>query len=81
MNKEEFLKQDKLINQVYKDTEDYGRMQFVREIVKLQNNWNELKEWLEDENNQQYSKYIYNYSINNWVLNKMQEIEGGVDNE
>ena len=43
------------------------------------NNWNKLKEWLEDKNNQQYSKYIYNYSINNWVLNKMQEIEGGMN--
>lgn len=50
-----------------------------REHDKLEDNWNKLKEWLEDENNQQYSKYIYNYSINNWVLNKMQEIEGGMN--
>ena len=34
-----------------------------------------LKEWLEDENNQKYSQYIYNYSINNWVLNKIKELE------
>ena len=49
------------------------------EIEQLQNNWNELKKWLEDENNQKYSQYIYNYSINNWVLNKMQELEQGKD--
>lgn len=44
-------------------------------IKYLETNWKELKKWLEDENNQQYSQYIYNYSINDWVLNKMQEIE------
>lgn len=46
-----------------------------RKITHLETNWNELKKWLEDENNQKYSQYIYNYSINNWVLNKMQELE------
>ena len=40
----------------------------------------ELKEWLEDENNQKYSQYIYNYSINNWVLNKIKELEEGNSN-
>ena len=50
-----------------------------QENKKIKDKWNKLKEWLEDENNQQYSKYIYNYSINNWVLNKMQEIEGGMN--
>jgi adenylosuccinate synthase len=47
----------------------------------IEHNWNELKRWLEDENNQKYSQYIYNYSINNWVLNKMQELEEGGNNE
>ena len=50
--------------------------QLEQKNKQLQNNWNELKKWLEDENNQKYSQYIYNYSINNWVLNKMQELEG-----
>ena len=52
-------------------------LEFAKQTYK--DNWNKLKEWLKDENNQQYSKYIYNYSINNWVLNKMQEIEGGIN--
>lgn len=78
MNKEEFLKQDKIINQVYKETEDYGRMQFVKEIVKLQNNWNELKEWLENTIEQYGGFAKFRFEC---VYNKMQEIEGGVDNE
>ena len=56
-----------------------GKCILEQENTELKDNWNKLKEWLEDENNQQYSKYIYNYSINNWVLNKMQEIEGGMN--
>ena len=50
-------------------------IELARSEEQLQNNWNELKKWLEDENNQKYSQFIYNYSINNWVLNKMQELE------
>lgn len=46
-----------------------------------ENKWNELKKWLEDENNQKYSQFIYNYSINNWVLNKMQEFGGNNDSK
>ena len=53
--------------------------QLEQKNKQLQNNWNELKKWLEDENNQKYSQFIYNYSINNWVLNKMQELEQGKD--
>lgn len=34
-----------------------------------------LEEWLKDENNQKYSQFIYNYSINNWVLDKIQELK------
>ena len=44
----------------------------------LLSNWNSLREWLEDENNQQYSKFIPNYSINNWVLDKMNELESKI---
>lgn len=51
-------------------------LELERENRILQSNWNSLREWLEDENNQKYSKYIYNYSINNWVLDKMNELEG-----
>ena len=31
---------------------------YEKEIIKLQSKWNSLREWLEDENNQKYSKYI-----------------------
>ena len=34
-----------------------------------------LEEWLKDEKNQKYSQFIYNYSINNWVLDKIQELK------
>ena len=48
-------------------------------INRLQSNWNSLREWLEDERNQQYSKFIPDYSINNWVLDKMNELESSED--
>lgn len=57
----------------------FERLQQENKLLK--HNWNELKKWLEDENNQKYSQYIYNYSINDWVLNKMQELEEGGNNE
>ena len=45
---------------------------------KLQNNWNELKEWLEEDIGKQEEIPFFNvYEI----LDKMQEIEGGVDND
>ena len=63
------------------ETKDKIIKKLSSQLEQKEDNWNELKEWLEDENNQKYSQYIYNYSINNWVLNKMQEIEKGEMNE
>ena len=45
------------------------------EIDRLNKIIDKLEQWLKDEKNQQYSKYIKNYSINNWVLNKLQELK------
>ena len=45
----------------------------IKYITKLENNWNELKEWLK---NREDEAYIYTK-----VLDKMEVIEGGVDNE
>ena len=42
-------------------------------VMKLQNNWNELKRWLED--NWQESQDIWFVKI----INKMQELEQGKD--
>lgn len=56
-------------------------------IEQLENNWNELKEWLEEErkkidkNNTTARAYLKKIEPFMAVLSKMQEIEGGVDNE
>ena len=48
----------------------------IEYITKLENNWNELKEWLE-ETIEQYGGFArFRFEC---VYNKMQEIEGGVD--
>ena len=49
-------------------------IELSREHDKLEDSWNKLKEWLEDELG---SKYIHKYD----VLDKMQEIEKGGMNE
>lgn len=43
----------------------------------LQNNWNELKKWLEENKfNDNYESYqVDNYTTYNDILNKMQELE------
>lgn len=50
------------------------------ELEKLQNNWNELKEWLEEQylRSDDYSDYETAFKM---TSTKIQEIEGGVDNE
>lgn len=49
---------------------DYKKLQ--KQNTELKDNWNKLKEWLEDELG---SKYIHKYD----VLDKLQEIEGGMN--
>jgi hypothetical protein len=45
--------------------------------TKLQNNWNELKKWLEENKfNDNYESYqVYNYTTYGVILKKMQELE------
>lgn len=53
-----------------------NRITLLEKYNKLQNNWNELKKWLEEEITQYYgyTKMRYEY-----VYNKMQELEQGKD--
>lgn len=46
------------------------------ELVNKEHIIDELEKWLMDENNQKYSKDIWNYSVNSWVLTKLQELKG-----
>ena len=50
-------------------------------IEQLQNNWNELKKWLEKrEFNSDYESYLVeNYTTYTEILSKMQELEQGKD--
>ena len=50
-------------------------------IKQLQNNWNELKKWLEENKfNDNYESYqVDNYTTYNDILNKMQEMENCKD--
>lgn len=81
MNKEELL-----YNEIYERTKDFGRTQFVRELMRLQRenkqlkekvnhleaNWDELKGWLKA-NDIHYAEAIPFRE----ALNKMQELERG----
>ena len=81
MNKEELL-----YNEIYERTKDFGRTQFVRELMRLQRenkqlkekvnhleaNWDELKGWLKA-NDIHYAEAIPFRE----TLNKMQELERG----
>ena len=55
----------------------------IEYIKKLENNWNELKEWLNDYLNREFPDNVdlKLYMFCEMVMEKMQEIEGGVDNE
>lgn len=56
-----------------------GNEELVEKNLKLQNNWNELKKWLEENKfNDNYESYqVDNYTTYNDILNKMQELEQG----
>ena len=56
------------------DVMKYSPDQIYDYIYKLQNNWNELKQWLEEESKLKGSETAYLYYGN--VLEKMQEMEG-----
>ena len=55
------LETDAKIEQIYKRTEQYGRMQFVKEIDKLQCEKQQLISWLEDKIKEYegHKKYLY----------------------
>ena len=89
MNEEQISKLETLHNKIYKETEEYGRTQFVSRIVDLEHNWNELKKCLEDylkekskerlyDNNSYEAGVIATYEN---VFDKMQELEEGGNND
>ena len=55
-------------------------MELMTDKMISENNWNELKEWLKTQylRPDDYSDYETAFTM---TLNKMQEIEGGVDND
>lgn len=97
MNEETISKLEILHNKIYKETEEYGRTQFVSRIVDLEHNWNELKSWLEkeytkwekwynndlDTHDRNYYREEYLCTKNNIACFqiKMQELEEGGNND
>ena len=49
-----------------------------QENKQLQNNWNELKKWLEEQEQKAWDEVSSTFG---YVLNKMQELEGSDSNE
>ena len=92
MEEKQISKLETLHNKIYKETEEYGRTQFVSRIVDLENNWNELKKDIEDKIEIIEEQYIKNrmkfselFIIEmrsrkrgyERILNRMQELERG----
>lgn len=76
--KEEFIKQIKdsyTLNLSMVLLEEFENLQ--QEYQQLQNNWNELREYILEDNWSSVNGEI----TSKLILRKMQEIEGGVDNE
>ena len=66
-----------LFDKLYEKTKDFGRTQFIRLLMskerenqQFKNNWNELKEWLN--NVRSWNGDTFDYED---LINKMQEIE------
>jgi hypothetical protein len=75
MNKEEIIK-DFVNSDTFEIIEDYISKPYIETINELENNWNELKEWLENELDIQKSLNAYGFiGIYQYTINKMQEIE------
>ena len=90
MDSELFMKElrDKLLSERIREHFDESHLgfrfyQLLNEIEQLQNNWNKLKEWLNDYLNREFPDNVdlKLYMFCEMVMDKMQEIEGGVDNE
>ena len=85
MNEETISQLETLHNKIYKETEEYGRTQFVSRIVDLEHNWNELKKYIKDYPAIRYSStekvdgiYLSGKLIReDNLLDKMKELERG----
>lgn len=89
ISEKDFLKEKELLlNSIEQNTKEHWKNYYkdvpieciyddlvidINEIKRLQNNWNELKKWLED-----YYDYGDCLKIN-YILKKMQELEQGKD--
>lgn len=88
ISEKDFLKEKELLlNSIEQNTKEHWKNYYkdvpieciyddlvidINEIKRLQNNWNELKKWLEEK----MSVYEYQEASNFYVvLNKMQELE------
>ena len=83
MNEKTISQLETLHNKIYKETEEYGRTQFVSRIVDLEHNWNELKKWMNSEierfEDNPYTRL--GIAVFTKVLDKMQELEEGGNND
>lgn len=59
---------------IYKTEKCDMQKELTETINKLQNNWNELKKWLED--TRKYETWCEMAEAYNIIINKMQELEG-----
>ena len=55
-------------------------IELSREHDKLKDNWNKLKEWLEEQkDNRKYANDVERFTAYGATLDKMREIEGGMN--
>ena len=71
--KENAENNDKVVDKV-----NWENMLLKKENKQLKDNWNKLKEWLEEENKKTFID-IVSISVYQKILDKMQEIEGGMN--
>ena len=72
MNKEEIELIDGFFNKSWCCDLD----EVYKAVMKLQNNWNELKKWLEEDLKEVYRDAGYRHNMVRELLDKMQELEG-----
>ena len=73
--KENAENNDKVVDKV-----NWENMLLKKENKQLQNNWNKLKEWLEEQkDNRKYANDVERFTAYGATLDKIQEIEGGIN--
>lgn len=83
MNESDRVAFNEIIDNLYIiNLTDYGKKIVTNGVKDLQHQLEkqnsvieEIKNWLKDENNQKYSRDVWNYNVNNWILNKINELE------